>query len=183
MPKLGLTMEEGTIEEWKKKEGDAVKKGDILIINTGYHKYGWDVPGTADEKRYMLRHPGPSLDFVKWVREKEIRWIGVDCGSADHPMNTKIRDWEPMEAAKCDKKFQERYGKTLNEIYPWPDHYQAMHIELFCQPYEAIHAECLGGQIDELSNKRVVIGCFPWKLVEGESCISRIVAFDGFEDV
>lgn len=39
------------------------------------------------------------------------------------------------------------------------------------------------GQIDELSNKRVVIGCFPWKLVEGESCISRIVAFDGFEDV
>ena len=74
----------------------------------------------------MLRHPGPSLDFVKWVREKEIRWIGVDCGSADHPMNTKIRDWEPMEAAKCDKKFQERYGKSLNEIYPWPDHYQAM---------------------------------------------------------
>ena len=24
MPKLGLTMEEGTIEEWKVKEGDAV---------------------------------------------------------------------------------------------------------------------------------------------------------------
>lgn len=160
-----------------------VKKGDILIINTGYHKYGWDVKGTADERRYMLRHPGPSLDFVQWVREKKIRWIGVDCGSADHPMNTKIRDWEPMEAAKCDEKFQKKYGKTLNEIYPWPDHYQAMHIELFCQPYEAIHAECLGGQIDELSNKRVVIGCFPWKLVEGESCISRIVAFDGFDDV
>ncbi len=31
MPKLGLTMTEGTIEEWKKKEGDAVKKGDILF--------------------------------------------------------------------------------------------------------------------------------------------------------
>ena len=31
MPKLGLTMEEGTIEEWKKKEGDTVKKGDILF--------------------------------------------------------------------------------------------------------------------------------------------------------
>ena len=27
MPKLGLTMTEGTIEEWKYKEGDAVKKG------------------------------------------------------------------------------------------------------------------------------------------------------------
>ena len=158
------------------------KEGDILIINTGYHIYGWDSP-TADERRYMLRHPGPSLDFIQWVREKKIKWIGVDCGSADHPMNTKIRDWEPMEAAKCDKIFQERYGKTLNEVYPWPEHYQAMHIELFCKPYEAIHAECLGGDIDKLSNKRVVIGCFPWRLVEGESCISRIVAFDGFDDV
>ena len=27
MPKLGLTMTEGTIEEWKFKEGDTVKKG------------------------------------------------------------------------------------------------------------------------------------------------------------
>ena len=30
MPKMGLTMTEGTIEEWKKKEGDAVKVGDVL---------------------------------------------------------------------------------------------------------------------------------------------------------
>ena len=31
MPKLGLTMTEGTIEEWKFKEGDSVNKGDILF--------------------------------------------------------------------------------------------------------------------------------------------------------
>ena len=36
-----------------------VKKGDILIIKTGYCKYAWDEP-EADERRYMLRHPGPS---------------------------------------------------------------------------------------------------------------------------
>ena len=34
MPKLGLTMEEGTIEEWKVKVGDTVKKGDIIFIKT-----------------------------------------------------------------------------------------------------------------------------------------------------
>ncbi len=32
MPKLGLTMTEGLIVEWKKKEGDSVKKGDILFV-------------------------------------------------------------------------------------------------------------------------------------------------------
>ena len=74
-----------------------------------------------------------------------------------------------------------RCSKQACEIYI--ENYQAMHIQLFCQPYEAIHAECLGGQIDELSNKRCVIGCFPWKFTEGESCISRIVAFTGFDDV
>ncbi len=31
MPKLGQTMEEGIIEKWRKKEGDRVEKGDILL--------------------------------------------------------------------------------------------------------------------------------------------------------
>ncbi len=32
MPKLGLTMTEGLIVEWKKKEGDEVQKGEILFV-------------------------------------------------------------------------------------------------------------------------------------------------------
>ena len=32
MPKLGLTMETGKITEWKKKEGEQVKKGEILLV-------------------------------------------------------------------------------------------------------------------------------------------------------
>ena len=32
MPKLGLTMTEGLIVEWKKNEGEEVKKGDILFV-------------------------------------------------------------------------------------------------------------------------------------------------------
>ncbi|HPI97762.1 MAG TPA: dihydrolipoamide acetyltransferase family protein, partial [Synergistales bacterium] len=32
MPKLGLTMTEGTVSEWKVSEGETVKKGDILFV-------------------------------------------------------------------------------------------------------------------------------------------------------
>ena len=32
MPKLGLTMTEGLIAEWRKKEGDPVKKGEIIFV-------------------------------------------------------------------------------------------------------------------------------------------------------
>ena len=84
---------------------------------------------SADERRYMLRHPGPS-GLHQWVREKKLKWIGVDCGSADHPMNTKI-DGEPMEAERCNQVMLGAMASLWNELYPWPEHYQAMHFELF----------------------------------------------------
>ncbi len=150
-----------------------VREGDILILHTGYHRYGWDQP-LADEVRYMVMHPGPDREFAEWAKRKKIRWIGVDCGSADHPMNTIIRNWMPRQAEEADAHFRKKYGKPLAEMFTG-DKYQLMHIEMF--PHHIIHAECLGGDIDLLLNQRVTIGCFPWRFVDGESCISRIVAF------
>ncbi len=150
-----------------------VKEGDILIISTGYHRYSWDQP-TADEVAYMAKHPGPDREFAEWAKKKKLRWIGVDCGSADHPMNTKIRDWMPRQAAECDIHMQKKYGKGLTEIFT-DDKYQLMHIEMF--PHGIIHAECVGGDINLLLNERVTIGAFPWRFVDGESSIARIVAF------
>lgn len=149
-----------------------VHDGDILIINTGYHKYGWDQP-TADEIRYMVKHPGPNREFAEWCKRRKIRWIGVDCGSADHPFNTAIRAWMPRFAKECDTHFKKKYGQGLEEIFE-DGKYQLMHLELF--NHGIIHAECLGGDIDLLNGRRCTIGCFPWRLVDGESCISRIVA-------
>jgi kynurenine formamidase len=150
-----------------------VREGDILLIHTGYHRYGWDQP-TADEIRYMVMHPGPDREFAEWCKEKKLKWLGVDCGSADHPMNTIIRDWMPRQAKEAEAHFKKKYGKPLAEVFT-DDKYQLMHIEMF--PHGIIHAECLGGEIDLLLNERVEIGCFPWRFVDGESSISRIVAF------
>lgn len=150
-----------------------VREGDILIINTGYHKYGWDQPN-ADEVRYMVQHPGPNREFAEWAKKKKLRWIGVDCGSADHPFNTAIRGWMPRYAKECDTHMQNKYGKSLEELFD-DGKYQLMHLEMF--NHHIIHAECLGGDIDLLSGKRCTIGCFPWRFVDGESCIARIVAF------
>ena len=150
-----------------------VKTGDILIIHTGYHHLGWDQP-TANEVAYMVKHPGPDREFAIWAKKKKLRWIGVDCGSADHPMNTIIRNWMPREAKQADAHFRKKYGKPLDEVFT-DDKYQLMHLEMFNKGI--VHAECLGGDIDLLLNKRCIIGCFPWRLVDGESCIARICAF------
>jgi len=151
-----------------------VKTGDILIINTGYHKYSWDQP-EADEVRYMVKHPGPMMEFADWCKKKKLKWIGVDCGSADHPMNTKIREWMPKQAAECEKYFRKKFKKSIDDIFS-PTDYQLMHMALF--PLDIIHAENLGGEIDRFKNRRTTVGCFPWRFVGGESSICRIVAFE-----
>jgi kynurenine formamidase len=128
---------------------------------------------TADEVRYMVMHPGPDREFAEWAKRKKLRWIGVDCGSADHPMNTIIRDWMPRQARQAEKVFKKKYGKPLAEFFD-DSKYQLMHLEMF--PHGIIHAECLGGDIDLIVNRRVQIGFFPWRFVDGESCIGRCVA-------
>jgi arylformamidase len=155
-----------------------VKEGDILIIHTGYHHFGWDQP-TANEIRYMVMHPGPDREFAEWAKAKKLRWIGVDCGSADHPMNTIIRDWMPRQARQAEKVFKKKYGMPLAEFFD-DSKYQLMHLEMF--PHGIIHAECVGGDLDLILNRRVQIGIFPWRFVDGESSISRCVAFLSDED-
>jgi hypothetical protein len=87
--------------------------------------------------------------------------------------NTIIRNWMPRQAAEADKLFRAMYGTTMEERFT-DDKYQLMHIEMF--PYHIIHGECLGGDIDLLCDWRTTVGFFPWRFVDGESCIGRCVA-------
>jgi arylformamidase len=151
-----------------------IRKGDILVINTGYHQYAWDQPA-SDELRYFCKHPGPGPEFHEWCLKMRFRWIGLDCGSADHPMNTIIRNWHPKLFAEAEKKLVERTRKTWDEVFPPETYYQVMHLKLF--PKKLVHAENLGGEIEKLSNSRCWIGCFPLRGIELESSMCRIVAW------
>jgi len=150
-----------------------VKKGDILIINTGYHRYAWDQK-QSDELRYFVKHPGPGPGFHQWALDMKLKWIGVDCGSADHPMNTIIRNWHPARFAEAEKKLKAKYGKTWDEMFPPDEYYQVMHLKLF--PLKLVHAENVGGEIEKVSNQRAWIGAYPLRGIEMESAMCRIVA-------
>ena len=159
-----------------------VREGDILIIHTGYHHFGWDFD-TGDEIRYMVKHPGPDREFADWAKAKKLRWLAVDCGSADHPMNTIIRNWMPRQTREAEYVFQKKFGKSIENIFD-DSKYQLMHLEMF--PYNILHAECIGGDIDLLLNQRATIGFFPWRFVDGEASIGRCVAFvddDRYEEL
>jgi arylformamidase len=98
-------------------------------------------------------------------------------------MNTIIRNWMPRQAKQAEKVFQKKFGMGLEQFFD-DTKYQLMHIEMF--PHEIIHAECFGGDIDLILNRRVQIGFFPWRFVDGEASIGRAVAFvsdDEYEEL
>ena len=70
MPKLGLTMTEGTIDEWKKKVGDTVAKGEILY-SVATDKLTNDVEADVDGVLLAITVPAgetvPCKTVVGWV--------------------------------------------------------------------------------------------------------------------
>ena len=168
-----------------------VKEGDILIINTGYHKYGWDQPDVANanaqggienkEFGYYLRHPGPSPEFFQWALDMKLKLIGVDCGSAEHPMNTNLRYAHAREFEKAEAKLQATHGKSWDELYPPEQYHELTHITM--PKSGLLLAESLGGQIGELSNQRAWIMIQPIPFMEVESAWARVVALQAPDDM
>jgi arylformamidase len=161
------------LERWERDTGLTVERGDILILHTGYHRYypeNWADRSEVDETRYFVRHPGPTRAFAEWVLERGVRWLAVDAGSADHPMNTVIRRLRPDLAVEAEA----RLGRSLDEVFPVRD-YQVMHTLLF--PHDIVHIENLGGDIDRVLDRRVRFGCFPWRFQGGEAAFCRAVVF------
>lgn len=164
-----------------------VKRGDIIIIHTGFHQYYQGQP-KQDLVRYFTMHPGGGVELARWMGEMEIAWWGIDAGSGDHPMNTTIRNMRP----DLRERFEAHVGMTTSEFfggsYDYVHHLSGRHVtsDIFPMHHLAfqsgcIHAENIGGDIDAVLNQRCVIGAFPWKFVGGEACPCRIMAFFGVD--
>ena len=130
-----------------------VRPGDILIVNTGYHRYSWDQPdvvnpnaqGGVESKEFgfLVRHPGPSPDFFKWALEMKLKVVGVDCGCAEHPMNTPIRRMHDNHFQLAEAKLKAQYGKTWDEMFPQDEYYELTHVTM--PKAHLLLAECIVG--------------------------------------
>lgn len=157
-----------------------VREGDLLILHTGWHKHA-QFGSEPDEEKYIHLHPGAHPDMVDWLLKKKIHIWGVDCVSTDHPMDLPIgRFLGKGMHGHCDmvrNKCEAKFGKdNMAKLFPDED-YQLTHNRLF--PHNCMHIENLGGDIDhpDLQNKRLTVGCFPWKFRGGEAAFARVVAF------
>jgi hypothetical protein len=91
-----------------------------------------DAQGGVESKEFgfLVRHPGPSPDFFKWALDMKLKVIGVDCGCAEHPMNTNIRYMHEREFQKAEAKLQAEHGKSWDEMFPQDEYYELTHITM-----------------------------------------------------
>ncbi len=161
-----------------------IRDGDILVVHTGYARYGWDQPDVANpeaqggvenkEFGFYLRHPGPSPDFFEWALERRLKVVAVDCGSAEHPMNTSLRRMHPREFEKAERLAMERFGKRWDELFPPSDYYAMTHRRL--PKSGLLLAESLGGDLPRLLGRRAWFCLPPLPFMEVESSWMRPVA-------
>jgi len=146
-----------------------VRRGDILIVHTGWHHFYNGQPG-EDEVRYFCRHPGGDARLARWVVDMELAWLGIDWPSPEHPMLTIVRE----RRSDLRQEFEQRIGRRVEEFFQ-PEDFFSMHRIPFS--HGIVHAENLGGDIDQVLNRRCLIGAFPWRFEGGEASPCRIVAF------
>ena len=156
-----------------------VKKGDLLFLHTGWHKYGAVRHRSRTRRSTSIAIPGAHPDMVPWLLEEEDSHLGrglhLDRSSdepADRPLPRQGHARPLRSRAQAGRREVRRAGRRSPSCFP-DSAYQLTHNALF--PKNCMHIENLGGDIDapELQNKRLILGCFPWKFKGGEAAFAR----------
>ena len=132
MPKLGLTMTEGLIVEWRKKEGDPVTKGDILfVLETEKVTYEVEAPedGTIGKilvkeqetvpvgaiVAYLLK-PGESTAAITATPAAAPRAVAASPAPAAAPAAAAAPAGGRVKASPLARKVAREYGIDLAAV-------------------------------------------------------------------
>jgi len=92
--------------------GIEVFPGDIVIVNTGWHRR------YADSQEYFGEGPGLSEAAARWLIDKGVKLAGVDTASIDHPMATSLGRHRGGPIVKAlPKRYEERRGRKPEDDF------------------------------------------------------------------
>ena len=145
-----------------------IQRGDIVLIDTGWHrKY-------SDSIEYFGHAPGLSKAAAQWLVKKGVKTVGVDTPQIDHPLATSLGPHRNGPQIKYIlPEYKEETGREAIEDFP---EWNAAHLVLLGAGIPTI--ENVGGDLDEVAGKRCTVQGFPWKWLEGDACVIRLVALN-----
>ncbi len=143
-----------------------VLAGDIVLINTGWHrKY-------SDSKEYFGYAPGLSEAAAQWLVEKKVKLVGVDTACVDHPLATSLGPHRNGPQIKyLLPEYKEATGREAIADFP---KWNPAHRTLLAAGIPTI--ENVGADLDTVTGKRCTFQGFPWKWHEGDACVIRLTA-------
>ncbi|MBO34101.1 MAG: cyclase [Rhodospirillaceae bacterium] len=144
----------------------AIQEGDFVVIVTGWHhKY-------SDSLEYFGDSPGLSKESAEWLVEKGVKMVAVDTPQVDHPLATSLgpqRNGPLMN--RLVGKYTSETGRDPKEDHP---DWNVAHKTILAANIPTI--EQVGGDVDDLLNKRVTLYATPWNWEHGDACPVRFVA-------
>lgn len=144
----------------------AVQAGDIVVINTGWHrKY-------ADSQEYFGCAPGLSKAAAEWLIAKKIGLFGIDTAAVDHPLATSLGQQRNGPLMKrLPKYYRDQTGRDPTKDFP---EWNPAHRALLSANIPTI--ENVGGALDDVTGLRCTFHAYPWKFHDGDACVVRLVA-------
>jgi kynurenine formamidase len=143
-----------------------IRAGDIVIVNTGWHRH-W-----GDSRKYFVESPGTYDEAGAWLAEKKVKGFGIDCQALDHPLGTAIGPQPngPLIPGILED-YKDHTGRDAKTDFPL---WEPCHRHLLGNGI--VGFENVGGQIDAVTGRRVTFAAFPWRWTQGDGCIVRLVA-------
>ena len=130
MPKLGLTMTEGTITEWKKKEGEQVEEKEIIyVLETEKVTYEVEAPAPGTLGKIVAREGAivPVGGVVAYILQAgetlaDIAELAVEKAEAEEPIETKKAAVETpktpgeVKISPLARKMAEEHGIDISTL-------------------------------------------------------------------
>lgn len=145
-----------------------VHRGDMVVINTGWHR------GFGDTMEYFGHGPGLSEAAASWLADRDVKLVGIDTASIDHPLATSLaqehRGVGPV-VVELPRRYTERTGREVKQDFPAWNPAGKLLAKAGIPTIENV-----GGDVDEISGKRAAFHAYPWPWPEADACVIRFMA-------
>lgn len=148
------------------KAAGEIKDGDIVVINTGWHKR------YSDALEYFGEAPGLDTSAAEYLASKNPKFVAMDTPFIDSPLATDMvshRGGPHMK--RLEAAYKDATGKDAKTEFP--ERFPAQIILAKGGIPVVLQA---GDQIEEVTGKRVTLAATPWKFDHGDACPVRFVA-------
>ncbi len=147
-----------------------IQEGDIVVINTGYHKK-W-----ADTDEYFGHGPGACKEAAEWFVQKKVKMVAYGCQANDHPIATKLvnHGLGPTHPWLIDEYKAEKGIDPLADFPLWEPAHKTLMVKGGIPGIENAGDDF--GDMDAVTGKRCTFMCFPWRWPGGDGCIVRLLA-------